>query len=80
MAQPSIADVIRSHEDRLLSLPHVQAVGEGERSGQPVIVVLVSGEVSDSSPEPNERIPATLDGFDVVIQRSGIISASGGST
>jgi hypothetical protein len=66
----NIEDVLRQHEQRLMSMPHVQGVAVGERGGHPVIKVLVS-----TKPSGGFSVPASIGGFDVVVEEIGVISA-----
>jgi hypothetical protein len=63
--------LIRKYEDKLLSLPNVRGVGRGEKAGKPVISVLVSHKVPDSSLRAVERIPRTLDGIETDVVEIG---------
>ena len=66
----NIEDVLREHEQRLMSTPHVQGVAVGERGGRPVIKVLVSAK-----PPGGFSVPASIGGFDVVVEEIGVVSA-----
>lgn len=66
-----IEDVQRRHEQRLMNIPGVTAVGIGEQNGQPVIVIMVA----QSTVVLNQKLPSQLEGFGVKIEVSGEISA-----
>lgn len=70
----TIDDVLRQHEDALLSLPDVQGVGIGERDGVKVIRLLTIREISEASRE-SAGIPLEIDGYKVELQAIGPISA-----
>ena len=66
-----IQQTLSKHEARLMALPGVVGVGEGEDAGRPVIVVLArSGRAALQA-----RLPASLDGFAVQVQLAGEITA-----
>ncbi len=52
----SIEDVLRKHEDFLMALPNVQAVGLGREGGKDVITVFVKTKVQ------GQEIPSSLEG------------------
>ena len=63
-------DVVARHAPSLLSLPGVVGLGEGQRGDSPCLIVLVAcpeGELPD--------LPATLDGYPVVVERTGRLQA-----
>lgn len=66
-----IASVQNKHEEKLMQLPNVRAVGIGEKDGEQVINVYVTHKVPSSSLKPNEVIPKTLDGYAVDVQELG---------
>ncbi|WP_282607125.1 hypothetical protein [Pelagibius sp. Alg239-R121] len=70
----TIDDVLRLHEDALLSLPDVQGVGIGEREGVKVIKIFTNRRIHD---EDRERagVPLELDGYKVELEVIGSISA-----
>lgn len=72
-----IAEVKTRHEAELLALPNVTGVGIGERAGKPVIKVFVTGKVPESSLVPEERVPASLEGYEVDVEAIGAIEAQG---
>lgn len=70
-----IEAVLRKHEDALLAYPNVNAVGIGERSGHPVIKVMVTRKVPKASLKPDQVLPKDLEGFAVDVEESGQITA-----
>ncbi len=75
MAEISIAEVKARHEGELLALPNVTGVGIGEREGRPVIKVFVTEKVPESLLRPDERVPASLEGYEVDVEEIGVIQA-----
>lgn len=71
----AIEDTLRRHEDALMDLPNVQGVGVGERAGRKVIKVLVTTKVPRSSLRTDEVIPEALEGYEVVVEPVGTITA-----
>jgi hypothetical protein len=63
------------HEAALLELPNVTGVAIGERAGKPVIKVFVTEKVPESSLAPEERVPASLEGYEVDVEEIGFIEA-----
>lgn len=70
-----ITDVRQKYENILLSLPNVNGVAIGEKAGKPAILVFVTHKVPESSLQPQEIIPKTLDGFETDVQEIGSITA-----
>lgn len=71
----AIDEVRKRHEDRLLALPNVAGVGIGERGGKPVIKVFVTRKVPESALGVDERVPASLEGYEVDVEEIGVIQA-----
>ena len=71
----SIQEVIRTHQDELMSLPNVVGIGRGERNGETVIKVLVRQKVAAERLEPAERVPNELAGFPCDVQELGVVQA-----
>ncbi|RIH86137.1 hypothetical protein [Calidithermus roseus] len=67
--------LLRKHADRLLNLPNVVGVGQGEKNGQPVIKVFVTHKVPLSALEEEEVIPLDIEGVEVDVEETGIIGA-----
>jgi len=77
MGEVAITEAKTRHEAELLALPNVTGVGIGERAGQPVIKVFVTEKVPESRLALEERIPTSLDGFEVDVEAIGLIEAHG---
>jgi hypothetical protein len=77
MADNTIAEVKTRHETELLALPNVTGVAIGERAGKPVIKVLVTEKVPQAALAPEERVPTSLEGYDVDVDAIGFIEAQG---
>lgn len=73
----NIQKVLDQHEDALMRLANVRAVGIGEKSGQPAIKVFVGKKVPKSTLPANQIIPEELGGFAVDVEEIGDISAIG---
>jgi hypothetical protein len=63
-----IEAVVKSHERELLSHPDVTAVGIGFEGHEPVILVFVGAIPAETDRNAPGLIPATLDGYRVVIE------------
>ncbi len=69
---PSIQDIKKQHAARFLEMPGVVSVGIGiDADGNQAIIVGMDG----SHPETEAKIPATLEGFPLVVQSVGSIKA-----
>lgn len=77
MEHIAIAEAKARHEAELLALPNVTGVGIGERDGQPVIKVFVTEKVAESELAPEERVPASLEGYVVDVEAIGFLEAQG---
>jgi len=75
MGENAIVEAKARHEADLLALPNVTGVGIGERDGKPVIQVLVTEKVPETDLAPEERVPASLDGFGVDVEAIGLVEA-----
>jgi hypothetical protein len=63
-------DVIQRHSDSLLTIPGVVGVYEGRTAdNRPVIRIMVAKR----TPEHDERLPKTLEGYPVEIEETGEI-------
>jgi len=71
MAEETIKDVLKKHTKDLMSIPGVVGTGQGLCEGKPCIKVLVI----EKTPDLNQKIPKTLDGYPVVIEETGEIKA-----
>jgi len=69
---PSIQDVKKKHEARLMSLPGVVSVGIGrDPQGNPAVIV----GLDSPRPETQARIPPQLDGYPLLIRIVGPLKA-----
>jgi len=66
-----IVQVKERHEARLMAIPGVVGVGIGQRDGRVCIVVMVETR----TPQIDDQVPDTLDGFPVLIEVTGPIVA-----
>ena len=77
----AIKDVLKNHQDALMSKPNVIGVGiglretHGDRTGTVCIVVLVSQKYPAAALSPDALLPTELDGIPVDVQEVGKISA-----
>ena len=69
-----IANVRQKYENDLLGLPNVNGVAIGDKAGKPVIKVFVTHKVPESSLQPQEIVPKTLDGFETDVEEIGPIT------
>lgn len=69
-----IETILKKHENALMDLPNVQAVGIGEKAGRKVIKVFVSAKVPEKSLQPDQIIPAVLEGCEVDVDEIGQIT------
>lgn len=70
-----IEAVLRRHEDDLMAYPNVNGVGIGEKSGRPVIKVMVVKKVPEASLKPDQVLPKELEGFALDVEEIGEIAA-----
>lgn len=69
---PSIQEVKKLHEPRLLSLPGVVSVGIGlDEKGQSAIII----GLDSANPETEAKLPTELDGYSVAVRITGPIKA-----
>jgi len=69
---PSIKEVKKQHETRLLQLPGVVSVGIGlDENGQSAIVV----GLDKASPETEAHLPPQLEGYPVLVRIVGPLKA-----
>lgn len=64
----TIRSALERHAPRLLALPGVAGVAEGESGGRSCIVVYVAAPVGEATAA---ALPAELDGWPVVVRESG---------
>ena len=71
MTQKTIQKVLKAHTPELMSIPGVIGTAIGEKKGEACITVLVIKK----TPELVRKIPSRLEGYPVVIQKTGEIKA-----
>ena len=71
MAEETIKEVLKKHTKELMSMPGVVGTGQGLCEGNPCIKVFVI----EKTPDLDQKIPKTLDGYPVVIEETGEIKA-----
>jgi hypothetical protein len=71
MAAETIKEVLKKHTEELMSMPGVVGTGQGLCEGKPCIKVFVI----EKTPDLDQKIPKTLDGYPVVIEETGPIKA-----
>lgn len=69
MPEKRVVEVLREHTEELMSLPGVVGTAEGLCKGNPCIKVLVIKK----TPELDEKISCTLEGYPVMIEETGKI-------
>jgi hypothetical protein len=69
MASQTVQQVLKKHTNELMSIPGVVGTAQGLCDGQPCIKVLVI----QKTPEIEEKIPETLEGYPVEIEPTGEI-------
>ena len=67
MPNETMQSVLERHAQRLVSLPGVVGVAEGETEGRPCITVYVAEKTADVV----GQIPSELEGWPVVVRESG---------
>ena len=70
---PSIEEVFDRHESRLMATAGVEGVGIGGSPDAPVILVMVRQGATAMA----ATLPRSLEGYPVVVEVSGEISAQG---
>lgn len=71
MPQKTIEQVQEAHTEHLMSIPGVVGTAIGEAGGKPCIKVLVSQKTA----EIEKGVPASLEGYPVVIEVTGEFKA-----
>jgi len=71
MSSKTIGEVLKEHARILMSIPGVVGAGEGRCEGKPCIKVFVIKK----TPELDQKIPTTLEGYRVIIEETGEIKA-----
>ncbi len=70
--EPSIQEVKKQYENRLLGLPGVVSVGIGlDQKGQEAIIIGLDG----SNPDVETQLPDHLEGYTVVLKDVGPVKA-----
>lgn len=77
MEEVPITEAKTRHETELLALPNVIGVGIGERDGKTVIKVFVTGKVPETELAPGERVPPSIEGYEVDVEEIGAVEAQG---
>lgn len=62
-----LAEVLRAHASNLMTVPGVVGVAEGVCNGQPCIKVFVARK----TPDVLKAIPASVEGYPVVVEETG---------
>lgn len=75
MRAMDIETLKQKYEEQLLRLPNVAGVGIGERAGKKVIKVFVTHKVPESSLQPQEVVPKSLEGGETDVEEIGIVTA-----
>ena len=71
MTPKTVEEVLKENTSRLMAVPGVVGVAQGELNGQPSVMVFVVKK----SAELKGQIPESLDGYPVVIQETGEFKA-----
>ena len=66
-----IEDVIQQQGRRLMAIPGVTGIGQGESGGRQVIIIMVK----ELTPELKAKLPKQLDGFAVRVDVIGEVNA-----
>ena len=64
VGEMSIEAVKMKYEEQLMRLPNVTGVGIGEKGDKKVIKVFVTHKVPESSLQPEEIVPKSLDAYE----------------
>ncbi len=71
MSVKTIEEVLKEHTEELMSIPGVVGIGQGLCNGKPCIKVFVI----ERTPELEQEIPSSLEGYPVMIEETGEIRA-----
>jgi hypothetical protein len=71
MAEEPIEKVLKKHAGSLMKLEGVVGIGEGLCEGKPCIKVFLTRK----TPELEKKIPASLDGYPVILEETGAFKA-----
>jgi hypothetical protein len=67
----TISQVLKAHSDEWMKIRGVVGTGESLRNGKPCIVVFIEKD----SAAIRQRIPRSVNGYDVILEVTGIIKA-----
>ena len=71
MPEKTIQQVLIDHTDRLMALPGIVGVAQGECSGQPCIRIFVA----EKTEELLKLVPSVIEGYQVAVDETGEIKA-----
>lgn len=71
MTTKTITQVLKEHTQELMSISGVVGIAQGICNGEPCIKVYIS----EKTPEVSEKVPAFLEGYPVMIEKTGKIKA-----
>ncbi len=71
MSAKTIEEVLKEHTEELMSVPGVVGIGQGLCNDKPCIKVFVI----EKTPELEQEIPSSLEGYPVMIEETGEIRA-----
>lgn len=71
MTAKPIVEVLKEHAKTLMSIPGVVGAGQGLCGGKPCIKVFVIKK----TPELEQKLPETLEGYPVAIEETGEVKA-----
>jgi len=71
MPAKAIDEVLKEHTKAIMSIPGVVGTGQGLCEGKPCIKVFVIKK----TPDLDQKIPNTLEGYQVVLEETGEIKA-----
>ncbi len=71
MSVKTIEEVLKEHTEELMSIPGVVGIGQGLCNNKPCIKVFVI----EKTPELEQEIPSSLEGYPVMIVETGEIRA-----
>lgn len=70
-----IEAVKMKYEEQLMRLPNVTGVGIGEKEGKQVIKVFVTYKVPESTLQPQEIVPKSLEEYETDVEGIGVVTA-----
>ena len=71
MSKSNIKDAVKKHADKLMAIPGVIGVAEGESDGKPCVIVFVV----DIHSELLKQLPRNIEGYLLKIEESGEFQA-----